>query len=163
MPVPAAFWQAPCTGTGVEHAARSLWTFLTRPLLACASMLSKSRTKVRSGVPIDPSRSPGSNLARLELDFPQSRPVHGRELFRVRCLLPSTWLKKRKNWGDKKELGTKGGGKGLNPPRTPSPSYPQYRLLACLLFCAAAFSLPVLMINLSMRPATPSHDFVLTT
>ena len=121
-----------------------------------------------------PSRSPGSNLARLELDFPQSRPVHGRELFRVRCLLPSTWLKKRKIWGDKKRTGDKGRGKGTQSTPHPLAILPTISLACMSSFLRSSFfftgaydqfinatcdTLP----RLRAYYLTPSHDFGLTT
>jgi hypothetical protein len=116
-----------------------------------------------------PSRSPGSNLARLELDFPQSRPVHGRELFRVRCLLPSTWLKKRKNWGDKKRTGDKGRGKGTQSTPHPLAILPTISL-ACMssflrssFFFTGAYATCDTLPRLHAYYLTPSHDFGLTT
>ena len=89
--------------------------------------------------PPPPSRSPGSNLARLELDFPQSRPVHGTDLFRVRCLLPSTWLKKKKNWGDKKRTGDKGRGKGTQSTPRPLAILPTISLACISSFLRSSF------------------------
>ncbi len=85
---------------------------------------------------------------------PESRPVRGEELFRVHYLLPPLGKKERQN------LGQRARQRNSLRPMNPSPSHPQYHLLASLIDGAPVFSFPVAMFNLLM---SSSHDFVLTS